>query len=66
MSDERPADNFPDDAAHKAVRDVMDYVGRGQVTAPARKALSDTLTNADRAPVGRAAADIGLGRAIRR
>ncbi len=54
---------FPDDAIHRAARDVIS--GAPSLKPNARKAVREALDRADAPPIGRKASDEAVGRAFR-
>jgi hypothetical protein len=53
-SDRKPVIG-PDDAPHKAARDVIDHIASGQIVKPVREAIRKALDQADAPPTGKAA-----------
>ena len=66
MNDDPPFIGKPGHAPDERAHDVVVDIVSGRTTQPARDQLRDVLDKADKAPVGRAKSDAGLGRATAR
>lgn len=57
--------DWPDDAPHKAARDVIESIADGKLTRPARTAVRKALDVADAPLTGRPRMDEALNRSVR-